>query len=68
MPTCPQCGAQHPSGACPLLESTTFDNREDPLLGEVFAGIYRVEWRLSIGGMSRVYRGTHLPSGLPIAV
>jgi tetratricopeptide (TPR) repeat protein len=27
-----------------------------------------VEWRLSIGGMSRVYRGTHLPSGLPIAV
>jgi eukaryotic-like serine/threonine-protein kinase len=68
MSTCPQCNAQHPFGACPLLESTAFDNREDPLLGEVFADIYRVEWRLSIGGMSRVYRGTHLPSGLPIAV
>ena len=40
----------------------------DPLIGEILAGKYRVEERLSVGGMGAVYRGTHILMDKKVAI
>ena len=41
---------------------------DDPLVGSVLADTYRVEAILADGGMSRLYRATHLRLGLEVAI
>ncbi len=40
----------------------------DPYLGSEFGGRYRVEERVSAGGMGTVYRGTHIELGTTVAI
>src|SRR5262245_6967211 len=68
MSPCPNCGSLHPDSNCPLLEATALDPKDDPLLGEVLGEVYRIEWRLSVGGMGKVYRALHLPTGTMVAM
>jgi len=69
MKKCPKCGVEYPDATtlCPAdgiaLEKTT-----DDLLGKTLAGKYRVEERLSEGGMGTVYRGTHVLMDKTVAI
>lgn len=59
---------------CPLdltplqADATLADVPIDPLLGRVFDGKYRLDERLGSGGMSTVYRATHLMIDRPVAI
>jgi serine/threonine-protein kinase len=69
MKACPKCGAEYPDTTtlCPsdgvALEKTT-----DSLLGQTLAGKYRIDERLSEGGMGTVYRGTHVLMDKTVAI
>lgn len=69
MKSCPKCGAEYPDTTtlCPsdgiALEKTT-----DSLLGQTLAGKYRIDERLSEGGMGTVYKGTHVLMDKTVAV
>lgn len=69
MKTCPKCGTEYPDTTtlCPAdgiaLEKTT-----DSLLGTTLAGKYRIDEKLSEGGMGAVYRGTHVLMEKTVAV
>jgi hypothetical protein len=41
---------------------------DDPLLGAVLAGTYRIEKLVAEGGMGRLYAGVHERLGMPVAV
>ncbi len=62
---CPVCGAfaQH------LVKCTECGHVfEDPRLGSIVSGRYRVDSLIGAGGFGRVYRGTHLTLGEPVAI
>jgi serine/threonine-protein kinase len=62
---CPVCGALvHNAPECSSC-GYLFD---DPRLGQVIAERYRVDSLLGVGGFGRVYRGTHLTLGEPVAI
>ena len=69
MKKCPKCGVEYPDTTtlCPAdgvaLETTT-----DALIGQTLAGKYRVDARLSVGGMGTVYRGTHVLMDKTVAI
>ncbi len=69
MKTCPKCGVEYPDAntLCPsdgvALETTT-----DSLIGQTLAGKYRVDEKLSEGGMGTVYRGTHVLMEKTVAI
>ena len=73
---CPRCGKHYPDDVhvCPLdltplqADATIADVPIDPLLGRVFDGKYRLEERLGSGGMSTVYRATHLMIDRSVAI
>lgn len=69
MKKCPRCGAEYSETTtlCPA-DGTALEATGDPLLGELLAGKYRVEERLSVGGMGAVYRGTHILMGKTVAI
>lgn len=69
MKKCPRCGAEYSDTTtlCPA-DGTGLEQTGDPLVGETLAGKYRVEERLSVGGMGTVYRGTHILMDKKVAI
>ncbi len=69
MKICPQCGKEYPdtNTLCPA-DGTALETTGDSLIGETLAGKYRVEERLSVGGMGAVYRGTHILMDKKVAI
>ena len=73
---CPRCGKHYPDNVhvCPLdltplqADATIADAPIDPLLGRVFDGKYRLDEWLGSGGMSTVYRATHLMIDRSVAI
>ena len=68
-PTCPRCEGELELGAafCGLCGSRT-RRRANTLVGEILDGHYSVDRRLAEGGFGAVYQGTHLASGLDVAL
>jgi serine/threonine-protein kinase len=69
MKACPKCGAEYPDTTtlCPS-DGVALEKTDDSLLGQVLAGKYRIDERLSEGGMGTVYRGTHVLMDKTVAV
>lgn len=69
MKKCPSCGTEYADNntLCPA-DGTALETSGDPLIGETLAGKYRVEERLSVGGMGTVYRGTHVLMDKKVAI
>ena len=69
MKACPKCGAEYPDTTtlCPA-DGIALEKTDDALLGQVLAGKYRIDERLSGGGMGTVYRGTHVLMDKTVAI
>ena len=69
MKACPKCGAEYPDTTtlCPS-DGSALSKTDDTLLGRVLAEKYRIDERLSEGGMGTVYRGTHVLMDKTVAV
>jgi eukaryotic-like serine/threonine-protein kinase len=69
MKTCPKCGVEYPDSTtlCPA-DGIALEKTDDSLLGTILAGKYRVDARLSEGGMGTVYRGTHVLMEKTVAI
>src|SRR5438105_1437809 len=69
MKKCPHCGVEYSDNTtlCPA-DGTALETTGDPLIGETLAGKYRIDERLSIGGMGAVYRGTHILMDKKVAI
>src|SRR5918997_4075898 len=64
MKTCPACGREYEDAntLCPadgaVLKKSGGD--DDPLIGQVLPGKYRIDEKIDEGGMGCVYRATHV--------
>jgi serine/threonine-protein kinase len=69
MKKCPKCGIEYPDATtlCPS-DGVALEQTDDPLLGRVLTGKYRVDEKLSEGGMGTVYRGTHVLMDKTVAI
>jgi serine/threonine protein kinase len=69
MKACPKCGTEYPDTTtlCPS-DGIALEKTDDSLLGQILAGKYRIDERLSEGGMGTVYRGTHVLMDKTVAV
>jgi serine/threonine-protein kinase len=69
MKACPKCGTEYPDTTtlCPS-DGVALEKTGDSLLGQILAGKYRIEERLSEGGMGTVYRGTHVLMDKTVAI
>jgi serine/threonine-protein kinase len=69
MKACPKCGAEYSDSTtlCPA-DGVALEQQDDALLGQTLAGKYRIEERLSTGGMGTVYRGTHVLMDKTVAI
>ncbi len=69
MKACPKCGKEYPDTTtlCPS-DGVALEKTDDSLLGQTLAGKYRIEDRLSEGGMGTVYRGTHVLMDKTVAI
>lgn len=69
MKTCPKCGGEYPDTTtlCPS-DGIALETSSDELLGQTLAGKYRIDQKLSEGGMGTVYKGTHVLMDKTVAV
>jgi eukaryotic-like serine/threonine-protein kinase len=69
MKACPKCGKEYPDTVtlCPA-DGIALEKTDDSLLGQTLTGKYRIEERLSEGGMGTVYRGTHVLMDKTVAI
>ncbi|PWT96208.1 MAG: hypothetical protein C5B55_00285 [Blastocatellia bacterium] len=69
MKTCPKCGIEYPDTItlCPS-DGSALEKTGDSLIGQTLAGKYRVDAKLSEGGMGAVYRGTHVLMDKTVAI
>jgi serine/threonine protein kinase len=69
MKKCPRCGVEYTDATtlCPA-DGAALEKTDDSLIGSVLAGKYRIDERLSAGGMGTVYRGTHVLMDKTVAV
>ncbi len=69
MKKCPKCGVEYPDATtlCPA-DGIALETSEDSLIGKTLAGKYRIEERISAGGMGSVYRGTHVLMDKTVAI
>jgi len=69
MKKCPRCGVEYSDAntLCPA-DGAALETTGDSLIGSVLAGKYRIDERLSAGGMGTVYRGTHVLMEKTVAV
>lgn len=69
MKACPKCGKEYPDTTtlCPS-DGVALEKQDDSLLGQILAEKYRIEERLSGGGMGTVYRGTHVLMDKKVAI
>jgi serine/threonine-protein kinase len=69
MKACPKCGAEYPDTTtlCPS-DGIALEKTDDSLLGQTLAGKYRIDERLSEGGMGTVYKGTHVLMDKTVAI
>jgi serine/threonine-protein kinase len=66
---CPKCGVEYPDDItlCPA-DGLALEASDDSLIGQTLAGKYRIDERLSEGGMGKVYRGTHVLMDKTVAI
>src|SRR6476619_4975605 len=69
MKSCPKCGAEYPDTTtlCPS-DGIALEKTDDSLLGQTLTGKYRIDQKLSEGGMGNVYKGTHVLMDKTVAV
>jgi len=69
MKKCPKCGVEYPDATtlCPS-DGIALETSNDSLIGQTLAGKYRIDARLSTGGMGTVYRGTHVLMEKTVAI
>ena len=69
MKKCPKCGIEYPDATtlCPA-DGIALETEGDSLLGQTLAGKYRIDERLSEGGMGAVYRATHVLMDKTVAI
>jgi serine/threonine protein kinase len=69
MKACPKCGEEYPDTTtlCPS-DGIALEKTDDSLLAQTLAGKYRIDERLSEGGMGTVYRGTHVLMDKTVAI
>jgi len=69
MKKCPKCGKTYENAPtlCPA-DGTVLVKTGDALVGQTLAGKYRIEERISEGGMGTVYRATHVLMEKAVAI
>jgi serine/threonine-protein kinase len=69
MKKCPKCGKTYENAPtlCPV-DGTVLVKTGDALAGQTLAGKYRIEERISEGGMGTVYRATHVLMEKAVAI
>jgi len=69
MKRCPKCGLEYldTTTLCPA-DGVALETVDDLLIGKTLAGKYRIDERLSGGGMGTVYRGTHVLMDKTVAI
>jgi eukaryotic-like serine/threonine-protein kinase len=70
MKNCPTCGKQYEdtNTLCPDDGAVLKRSGDDPLVGQVLSGKYRVEEKLAEGGMGCVYKATHVLMEKTVAI